>query len=395
MAKRPRKTEEFTPLPSNPNLGTGAGDALIEESLKRFGATRAVVSDRQNVLLAGNHAYKKARDMGIPVRVVETDGRELVVVRRTDLDSVADPQKAMELAVADNRTTEVNLQWDKAILREAFGSSEQPWIPADWFGASGGLTDEESLPPRRPTEIQPNSVFALGDHRVACGDSTDAALVGRLLADVAPKLMVTDPPYGVSYDPARRNARGTGHHVKVLNDDRADWSEAWALFPGATMYVWHGSLHAATVIGSIEKVGFELRAQIIWAKPGPQLSRGHYHWQHEPCYYAVRRGATSSWRGDRKQTTLWAISKRGQDQETDHGTQKPVECMRRPILNNSDRGDVVYDPFCGSGTTLVGAEQTGRRCYAVELDPTNVQVIIDRWEAFSGQRAEKIGEVAP
>ena len=152
-------------------------------------------------------------------------------------------------------------------------------------------------------------------------------------------------------------------------------------------------LHSVAVGAGIEASGFAIRSQIIWAKPSLQLSRGHYHYQHEPCFYAVRAGATADWTGDRKQSTLWEVPNvhrtqgTSDDVITDHGTQKPVEVMARPLRNH--RGD-VYDPFLGSGTTLIAAEQTGRRAYALELDPRYAQVAIERWQAYTGDRAERL-----
>jgi DNA modification methylase len=181
----------------------------------------------------------------------------------------------------------------------------------------------------------------------------------------------------------------TARTGKVLNDDRADWREAWALFPGDVAYVWHGALHATTVAESLIATGFEIRSQIVWAKDRLVLGRGHYHWQHEPCWYAVR--GQGHWVGDRKQTTLWEIPTRAphgeQDAATVHGTQKPVECMRRPIINNSSPGQAVYEPFAGSGATLIAAEMEGRVCHAVELSPSYVDCAIQRWQAFTGQQA--------
>lgn len=206
--------------------------------------------------------------------------------------------------------------------------------------------------------------------------------------------MVSDPPYGVSYDPAWRNETGsskTKRTCKVRNDDLADWREAWALFPGEVAYAWHGALHAGTIAESLEACGFEIRAQIAWAKERLVMSRGRYHWQHEPCWYAVRKGSKGCWSGGRKQTTLWSIPNRDQDAATLHGTQKPVEWMRGPILNNSSRGQAVYEPFSGSGTTLIAAENTGRACLAMELDPAYIDVAVRRWEAFTGKAAELDG----
>ena len=231
-------------------------------------------------------------------------------------------------------------------------------------------------------------------HRLCCGDCTDADVVALALNGVKPHLMVTDPPYGVSYDAGWRNkakrADGTpigAYAVGVVsNDDRADWAEAWALFPGDVAYIWHGAVHVATVADSLVVSGFDIRSQIVWVKSNFAISRGHYHPQHEPCFYAVRKAATGHWSGDRKQSTVWQIDKPAKS-ETGHSTQKPVECMRRPIENNSRVGDAVYEPFSGSGTTIIAAEMTGRACHAIEIEPGYVDVAIRRWQSFTGQSA--------
>lgn len=209
-----------------------------------------------------------------------------------------------------------------------------------------------------------------------------------LLAGCSPQLMVTDPPYGVEYDPEWRHRLGVNKSFKrgrIRNDERADWADAWMLFPGEIAYVWHGALHSSTVAESLVKAGFVIRSQIIWAKERLVMSRGDYHWQHEPCWYAVRK--RGNWTSDRKQTTLWEIPSGGQDAETKHATQKPVECMRRPTLNNSSPGQAVYEPFLGSGTTLIAAQSCNRVCYAIEIDALFVDVAIRRWQAFTGETA--------
>jgi DNA modification methylase len=217
--------------------------------------------------------------------------------------------------------------------------------------------------------------------------------------------MVTDPPYGVNYDPGWRNSaarngatagrsRGAigGRALgKVQNDDRADWREAWVLFPGDVAYVWHAGLHASDVEASLNASGFFVRSQIIWDKTRLLISRGDYHWQHEPCWYAVRKGKPGHWAGDRKQTSVWQIEK-NQKSETGHSTQKPVECMRRPIENNSSQGQAVYEPFCGSGTTIIAAAMTGRACHAIELSPAYVDVGVKRWQDFTGEAAVLDGD---
>jgi DNA modification methylase len=201
--------------------------------------------------------------------------------------------------------------------------------------------------------------------------------------------MVTDPPYGVNYDPAWRAKAGLNKNKaklgKVANDDRADWREAWQLFPGAVAYVWSapGPLQIRSY-ESLVAAGFEVRQQLIWAKDRFALGRGHYHYQHEPCWYAVRK--KGNWTGGRSQTSLWQIKSR-EDGGHGHGTQKPVECMRRPILNNSSPGQAVYDPFLGSGTTLIAAESTARVCFGMEIEPLYADIAVRRWQAFTGKPA--------
>ena len=178
----------------------------------------------------------------------------------------------------------------------------------------------------------------------------------------------------------------------VANDDNPSWQAAWRLFSGDVAYVWHASLHSSVVLADLESAGFEHRAQLIWRKQQFAISRGHYHWQHEPCWYAVRKGRPSRWAGDRTQSTVWDVAnllRDTDDGKTGHGTQKPVEIMARPIRNHGATGDVVYDPFVGSGTTIVAAEQLGRRCVALEVDPRYCDVIVARWEALTGRLAER------
>jgi DNA modification methylase len=170
----------------------------------------------------------------------------------------------------------------------------------------------------------------------------------------------------------------------VLNDDQADWRTAWTLFPGDVAYVWCASMHNDTVIASLEACGFTRRAHVIWVKDRFTLGRGDYQWQHEPAWYCVKGSA--HWCGDRKQSTVWTIPAR-EDSGHGHGTQKPVECMRRPMLNNSSAGQAVYDPFVGSGTTIIAAEMIGRACHTIELNPIYVDVALRRWEAFTGKTA--------
>jgi hypothetical protein len=221
-----------------------------------------------------------------------------------------------QLILADDRIA-LNSSWDLEMLSlelkdlsglgvdlSSLGFSAKELADALSSGASGGLTDENEVPQLSDAAVtRLGDTWCLGPHRLVCGDSTNAATVQRLLGEVRPNLMVTDPPYGVNYDPAWRHRAGvnrSGRTGKVQNDERADWEAAWALFPGNVAYVWHGALHATTLA---------LRAQIIWAKERLVIGRGDYHWQHEPCWYAVRN--KGDWSGDRKQTTLWPIASGG------------------------------------------------------------------------------------
>lgn len=304
--------------------------------------------------------------------------------------------------ILDNKLSE-NSQWDEELLKVELSDLRLNDYDLDILGfdpkelntifsdPNTGDTDEDETPePEERAKSKTGDVWILGNHRLVCGDSTDPDTVKSCLGKVKPHLMVTDPPYGVDYDPEWRLRAGVSKNEakmgKVENDGRADWQEAWSLFPGSVVYVWHGGLHSSVVAESLVGCDFEIRSQIIWAKERFALSRGNYHWQHEPCWYAVKKGTKASWAGDRSQSTIWNINAR-EDSGHGHGTQKPVECMRRPIVNNSSPGQAVYEPFSGSGTTIIACETTGRACHAIELNPIYVDMAIKRWQDFTGETA--------
>ncbi|MGR3375044.1 site-specific DNA-methyltransferase [Salipiger abyssi] len=385
--------ERLRPYTRNAKMHGADQVARIAASMARFGWTVPCMVGDDGELIAGHGRVLAATELGL---------HEVPVIRLGHLDEA----ERRAYRIADNKLTELG-DWDEALLRDevaglladdfdlsllGFAEDELEALLQDPDLGKDGATegeDDVSEPPTDPVSA-PGDLWRLGPHRLICGDSTSADVVAKLLGDVRPLLMVTDPPYGVEYDPSWRNQTGaakTRRTGKVLNDDRADWREAWALFPGDVAYVWHGALHATTVADSLIAAGFDIRSQIIWAKDRLVLSRGDYHWQHEPCWYAVKKRGKGHWAGDRKQTTLWQIANRDQDAETVHGTQKPVECMRRPILNNSGPGQAIYEPFMGSGTTLIAAETTGRVCYGIELNPAYVDVAIARWQNLTGKEA--------
>jgi DNA modification methylase len=383
-----RPIGDLIPYARNARTHSEAQVAMIAGSIREFGFTNPVLVDGEDGIIAGHGRVMAARQLGLAsVPVIE-------------LGHLTPAQKQAYI-LADNRLAE-QAGWDRDLLALELGELEDLGVDLTTLGFDVGEIDallrgvepdprEEVIPmaPAAPVSRE-GDLWLLGGHRLICGDATDPNAVGLLLGKVDPHLMVTDPPYGVNYDPDWRNRAGvseTKRTGRVMNDDRADWREAWDLFPGDVIYVWHGALHAASVAESLRLAGFDVRSQIIWAKERLVLSRGDYHWQHEPCWYAVRRKAKGHWSGNRTQTTLWNIPSRDQDTDTIHGTQKPVECMRRPILNNSSPGQAVYEPFSGSGTTIIAAETTGRCCYALELDPAYVDVAVLRWQAFTGEDA--------
>ena len=380
------------------NYRTHPEDQLthLEQSLREHGWFRPIVVANDNTILAGHGIAQAARRLG---------WTEAPVVR---LDLASDSPKALKVLTADNELGRLAIPDDAALanlLREidrdldllgtGFDDQALRDLLADLGGDLGtlGLTDPDDVPePPDDPITQPGDLWLLGAHRLLCGDATSEADVRRLLDGDVPALMVTDPPYGVGYDAAWRDeaaAAGLINHAAsrvgaFANDNRVDWHDAWALFPGDVAYCWHAGRHASAVQASLESVGFEIRCQVIWAKQTFAISRGHYHWRHEPCWYAVRNGKQAHWIGDRSQSTLWDITW-DKNVEGGHSTQKPVECMARPIRNHD--GD-VYDPFLGSGTTLIAADQLGRRCYGLEIDPKYCDVIVNRWQNFTGQTAE-------
>ena len=324
-------TGQLVPYARNARTHSDDQVAQIAASITEFGFTNPILIGEDGVIIAGHGRLMAAQRLGLS---------EVPVIVLAHLNAA----QRRALVVADNKIA-LNAGWDTVILLEQIELIRADGFDIDLVGFSdvelgellaeieapetaGAIDGEDDIPepPAEPVS-RPGDLWILGPHRLLCGDSTVATDVERVLAGVTPLLMVTDPPYGVEYDPSWRNQAGasaTKRTGKVLNDDRADWREAWALFPGDVAYVWHGALHATTVADSLIASGFNIRSQIIWAKDRLILSRGDYHWQHEPCWYAVRAKGKGHWAGDRKQTTLWHITSRDQDAETVHVTQKPV-----------------------------------------------------------------------
>lgn len=359
--------------------------ALIAE-LDRVGFVQSVVVNRTTGHLVDGHLRVEVaverRVPTIPVVYVELTEEEeaRVLVALDPLSSMAGADATILASLMDGLALE-----NEALERHLVSFLAGPKAPTG---------DPEYVPPVQPeTYVQPGELWLLGDHRLLCGDSTSAEDVARLLDGVRPALCVTDPPYGVEYDPAWRNKAAAEGNLasaarrigEVTNDDRADWSATWALFPGDVIYSWHPPGATSLVHAkALQDSGFDLRMQIIWAKSNFPIGRGDYHVRHEPCWYAVRHGKAAHRTDDRTQTTLWEVNL-DRNVAGGHSTQKPVECMARPIRNHEPSD--VYEPFSGSGTTIIAAETLGRRCYAMEIEPRYVQVAIERWQAFTGREA--------
>jgi len=363
----------------------------LKNSIARWGVVENLVVRPQNgrfEVVSGNHRLRLYRDQSLPAApclVLDLDDGNARLMAQTlnNTRGADDPEKA-EALYASLPSLGVTLE-DLASLVELPDANEP----------TPGLTDPDDIPelPVEPVS-KPGDLWLLGEHRLLCGDSTKAEDVKRVMRACVPHLCVTDPPYGVGYDPAWRNVKAAKGHLAwaahrvgpVTNDDRSDWRETWALFPGDVIYSWHPAgatslVHAQALIVS----GFAIRMQIIWAKRHFPIGRGDYHVRHEPCWYAVRKGKPSRRTDDRTQTTLWEINL-DKNVEGGHSTQKPVECMARPMRNHD--APEVYDPFLGSGTTLIATERLGRRCYAIEIEPRYVDVAVKRWEAFTGKNAQ-------
>ncbi|MHB8272000.1 site-specific DNA-methyltransferase [Bradyrhizobium sp.] len=368
----------------------------IAASITEFGFINPCLVDPDGVLIAGHGRVLASKQLG---------HKTVPVIRLGHLAEI----QIRALRIADNALPE-RASWQTELLRleltdlQLAGYDlpllgfEDAHLVSFMAGAPSGNDPEATPEPPVNPVTRMGDIWLLGKHRILCGDSTKAEDVDRVLDGKKPRLMVTDAPYGVDYDANWRNeadrANGKPYGASAIgtveNDERVDWSEAWSLFPGNVAYCWHADRHASTVQSSLESVGFEIVCQVIWAKSRLIISRGDYHWQHEPCWYAVRKGKKHNWSGDRSQTTLWTIEHA--KSETGHSTQKPIECMRRPIQNNSKPGDYVYEPFAGSGTTIIAAEMMNRYCLAIELAPNYVDVCVRRFQDFTKSEATLSGD---
>ncbi len=362
----------------------------IAKSIEQFGFNQPIVVDEANVVLVGHGRLLAAKHLGM---------EKIPVLKIPDLTA----QKKRAYRILDNKLQN-DSTWDIKNLELELDSLELDGFDMAEFGLDDLRDllpveepeideDEFSGGPATKTTIKRGDILELGEHhRVLCGDSTNQDDVIKLLEGNRPVAMVTDAPYGVQYDPEWRDGKdgqvgGQRARGKVTNDDRYDWSEVLQLFSVPVLYYWYAATFTGEVCDSIKRAGYKIVSQIIWGKQNFVFGRGDYHWQHEPCLYCVLEGNTHNWQGARDQSTLWEIKNNNpfgnakQEEKFGHGTQKPIECMARPIRNNSAKGDLIVDPFLGSGTTLLACEQLNRICYGIEIEPKYCEAIAQRYKA--------------
>ncbi len=383
------KISKLKPAEYNPRKMDEVELKKLERSLSKYGMVEPVVINKDNTVIGGHQRLVAAKNIGlveVPCFQVKLDKND---------------ERLLNLAL--NR---IHGEWDfekldalvKQLKEDGADLQQSGFDDVEFAQLEARMADDveqDEVPDAENVKAvcKAGDIWILGTHRLMCGDSTNKNAVTALLNGAKPSLMITDPPYGIDYDPDWRNdaaKKGFIAHAAirvgvVTNDHICDWSLAWELSPSKAAYVWHAGIKASIVQGSLEKAGYEIRAQIIWAKLRFAISRGHYHWQHEPCWYAIKKSENADWIGDRCQTTLWEVNL-DENVAGGHSTQKPVECMARPMRNHS--GD-VYEPFSGSGTTIIAAEQLNRRCFAMELEPRYCDIAIARWEKLTGGKAKR------
>lgn len=399
--------KSLVPNPKNPNHHPKKQIELLARIIGETGWRAPItVSNRSGMIVRGHCRFAAASELGA----------ELVPVDYQDYDS--DEAEIADL-LADNRIAEL-AEWDVEALDGIIDGFDFDTMDIEMTGFTekdlndfiGGQDDQRDIDAEPKVDeakqlcqkwgVLPGQIWALGPHRVMCGDSTDMDSVEKLFStlSVDTRIIVTDPPYGVNYDASWRNAAmpakndphrwkdGKGRPVgKVTNDDNAQWAEAFRVKSADVIYIWHADRNSVDAFTSVVDAGFLVKQQIILVKNQLVIGRSHYHYQHEPCLYAVRKGAKANWIGGRKQTTIWEIDK-PRKSDTGHSTQKPVECMARPIRNHESDG--VYDPFLGSGTTLIACEQLNRVCFGMEIYPGYVAVTLERYLDATGKKPEMV-----
>lgn len=373
--------------------------SLIKKSIQRCGAGRSILLDKNGEIIAGNATYKTLQELGIPVKIIPTDGKTAIALQRTDLDT--NSRKRKELAAFDNSTSD-GVRWNADNLAADFDLAELPEL--------GEV----------PTRTKPGDVWQLGTHRLLCGDSTVPTDVAKLMEGETADLLLTDPPYNVNYESAdgktiENDHMGAAAFLEFLTAAFATANEF--LRPGGAFYIWHADSEGYNFRTAAKNIGWQIRQCLIWNKNCFVLGRQDYQWKHEPCLYGWKDGAAHFFVDDRTQSTVFedkgvdfkklkkeelvqllqniyaakvstsVIDCDRPSRSEEHPTMKPVKLLALQIRNSSRMGEIVLDPFGGSGSTLIACEQLGRKARLVELDPKYCDVILNRWEKLTGGTA--------
>jgi DNA modification methylase len=382
--------ETLIPYAKNARTHSDEQVAQIAGSIKEFGFNNPVLVDKDNSIIAGHGRLMAARKLGMDkVPVVQ-------------LGHMTEAQRKAYV-LADNRIA-LNSGWDTSMLSLELQELKDDidlsllGFDADELDAllnpiegTEGLTDEDAVPdvPDEP-KTKLGDIYILGKHRLMCGDSTSVNDMDKLVNDREVDMWLTDPPYNVAYEGKTKDA------LTIKNDEMTDdgfrqfLRDAYVtadtvMKAGAVFYIWHADSEGYNFRGAAHDAGWKVRQCLIWKKSTMVMGRQDYHWKHEPCLYGWKEGAGHLWATDRKQTTILEFDKPNRNKE--HPTMKPVALFEYQMLNNTKGGDIVLDSFGGSGTTLLAAEKNGRVAYLMELDPKYCDVIVQRWEEFTGKKA--------
>ena len=379
------------PYAKNSRTHDDAQIAQIAASIKEFGWTNPILVDGDKGIIAGHGRLMAARKLGmVEVPVIEL--KELT------------PTQKKAYIIADNRLA-LNAGWDNQLLTIELNELLEDKFSLDLLGFNAdelnallnpveineGLVDEDEVPEPPPEPItKMGDIWLLGNHRLMCGDSTQIDQLEKLCNGRPVDMWLTDPPYNVAYE------GGTKEKLTIQNDSMSDDSFRQFLRDsyvaadvvmkqGAVFYIWHADSEGFNFRGAAVDAGWKVRQCLIWKKSSIVMGRQDYHWKHEPCLYGWKDGAGHLWAADRKQSTILEFDKPSRNGE--HPTMKPVALFEYQMLNNTKGGDIVLDSFGGSGTTMIAAEKNGRIGYLMEFDPKYCDVIIKRWENYTGKTA--------
>ena len=374
----------------NPRQLTKDQYTQLKDSLTRFGLVDPLIvnkhKSRKNILVGGHQRLKIAKEMGMDK------------IPCVEVDLPLDQEKELNIRLNKNVG-----EWDYDSLANYFDVSEL----MEWGFSNDelqfyeeepeqGLIDDDEIPEVEEAITKQGDIWLLGEHRILCGDATKKADVEALMGGQKADMVFTDPPYGVDY-----SGRGKKTKKKIINDNlkgdelydfliKAFENMSLATKGGSVAYVFHADSKKG-IKSSFENAfwnaGWHLSATIIWAKKQASMGWQDYRSQHEPILYGFKQGQSHQFYGDRTNTTLWH---QGRDSNYEHPTQKPIELAKRGLSNSSKTDDVILDLFLGSGSTLIACEKTNRKCYGMEIDPHYCDVIVKRWEEFTGNKAERI-----